>query len=90
MDSPLWIKVDLTAGTDFTSTEDGSVQLLPEIALNDLGGLLLEFSFTQSLDNADNVLYFVIQPSWHFASLPFKRRLAGSAGWAAAGQLRFQ
>ena len=38
-------KVDLTAGTDFTSTEEGSVQLLPEIALNDRGGLLLEFSF---------------------------------------------
>jgi hypothetical protein len=54
-------KVELTAGADFASTEDGSVQLLEDLALNDRGGLLLEFSFTQSLDSADNALYFVIQ-----------------------------
>ena len=56
-------KVELTAGADFASMEDGSLQLLTDLALNDRGGLLLQFSFTQSLDSADNALFFVIQPA---------------------------
>ena len=48
---------------DFASMEDGSLQLLTDLALNDRGGLLLQFSFTQSLDSADNALFFVIQPA---------------------------